>query len=151
MGMYPLRSRRERSHGSRGTIGPLTAAVAAIGLSFALVVPALAAITPSTALAIAQSIASSSANVTGASFVAVPPSGTPNGVSTTALTGFPVDGGSFGILTSGDVNAVPIPGGFADNDDLGNAVRGDTDFDVTILKIDLSIPQGANCLTFDFR
>src|SRR5207249_4439769 len=29
--------------------------------------------------------------------------------------------------------------------------RGDTAFDVTILKIDLAVPAGANCLSLDFR
>jgi hypothetical protein len=131
---------------------PLLSALAAIGLSLALVVPALAVITPSSsALTIAQAIASSSANVTGASFAAIPPSGTPNGVSTSSLTGFPVDGSSYAILTSGNVSDVDVPGGFADTSDGGSTVRGDTDLDVSILKIDLSIPAGANCLTFDFR
>ena len=63
--------------------------------------PVQATITPSsTALTIAQAIASSSLTVTAASFVAVPPSGTPNGVSTSVLGGFPVDGADYGILTS---------------------------------------------------
>jgi hypothetical protein len=114
--------------------------------------PVFAVITPtSTALTIAQAIASSSVTVTGASFAAVPPSGTPNGVSTSVLGGFPVDGASYGILTSGDVSSVDQPGTFADTGNGGPNVRGDSDEDVSILKIDLTVPQGANCLSFNFK
>ena len=35
--------------------------------------------------------------------------------------------------------------------DEGSSVRGDTDFDVTILKLDLVAPPETNCLRFDFR
>jgi len=104
-----------------------------------------------TALQIAQSIASDTVTVTGASFVAVPPNNFPNGVYTSPLSGFPVDGSTFGILTSGDVNSVDEPGTFASTDDGGGAVRGDTDDDVSILKIDLDVSPGANCLSFDFK
>ena len=85
-----------------------------------------------TALQIAQSIASPSAVVTGASFTAVPPDNFPNGVYSSSLNGFPVDGSAFGILTSGDVDSVDRPGTFADTDDGGSNVRGNTDKDVSI-------------------
>lgn len=128
--------------------------VALIGmiLTFGLAAPAMATITPSsTALTIAQAIASSSVTVTGASFVASPPNGTPNGVSTSALGGFPLDGADYGILTSGNVGSVDQPGTLANTNDGGSSVRGDTALDVSILKIDLMVPQGANCLTIDFK
>ncbi len=93
--------------------------LAVAGLTFGLVAPALTTITPtSTALAIAQAIASSSVTLTGASFD-TQPSGTPNGVSTSALGGFPVDGADYGILTSGDISSVDQPGTFATTDDGG--------------------------------
>jgi hypothetical protein len=111
---------------------------------------AQATITPSGALAIAQAIASPSANVTGASFVTVP-GGTPVAVSTTALAGFPSDGSSFGVLSTGNASEVGSPATFASTSDGGGPVRGNTDMDVTVLKIDLSVPAGANCLSFDFR
>jgi len=103
------------------------------------------------ALQIAQSLSSNSVSVTSASFSALPPNNFPNGVYTSPLGGFPVDGSTFGILTSGDVNSVDQPGTFANTDDSGGSVRGDTDLDVSILKIDLAIPQGANCLSFNFK
>lgn len=117
--------------------------------------PAGAAVTAATAdaagaLAISQSLASPSANITGASWSSVT-GGTPNGTSDGALAGFPTDGSSFGILTSGNVSSVPVPNTFASTSNGGAAVRGDTDRDVSILKTDFTAPVGANCLTFDFK
>jgi hypothetical protein len=106
-----------------------------------------------TASSIAKSISRDVTFITGASYVAKPPSGKPNAVSTTALTGFPRHGKSYGILTSGSAaladNANNATGSGADLG--GPSVRGNTDFDVSILKINLSVPSGANCLAFNFR
>jgi hypothetical protein len=128
---------------------PVALALAAVTLMSA--VGAGASITPQTgpagALAIAQAMASS-ANMTGASLPATT-GGTPAATSTTVLGDFPRDGSGFGILTTGDVNAVPIPGSFANTNNGGGAVRGDTDRDVTVLKTDFTVPTGANCLTVD--
>ncbi len=102
---------------------------------------------------VAQAIAQNGGQVTGASFVALPSSGTPNGTGASALAGFPTDGADFGILTTGNVS-------FADDANSsgstgvnlgGGNVRGNTDFDVTVLRIDLDVPVGANCLSIDFR
>ena len=139
-------------HASRKLRRAPLIAVVVVGLTLGLVGPVQATITPSsTALTIAQAIASSSVTVTGASFVALPPSGTPNGVSTSALGEFPTDGASYGILTSGNVAFVDQPGLSASANDGGGNVRGTTDYDVSILKIDLSVPQQANCLTLNFK
>src|SRR5439155_23309438 len=75
------------------------------------------------------------------------------GVSTSTLGGFPLDGADYGILTTGNVSSVDQPGTFAFTDDLGGTPegRGNTAFDVSILKIDLSVPEGVNCLTFNFK
>ena len=82
-------------------------------------------------------------------------SGTPNAVadSATPLGGFPTDGLSYAILTSGDANLADDPNasGSSGASDGGSNVRGNTDFDVTILRIDLDVPAAANCLTIDFR
>ena len=59
---------------------------------------------------------------------------------------------AFGILTSGDVSSVPNTALFADRPaTVALTVRGNTDRDVTVLKTDISVPAGANCLTFDFK
>ncbi len=117
---------------------------------------ALPTITPTTSASdLASSIATDPSVVTGASLVAVPPQGTPNAVADTgtALGGFPTAGSTYAILTSGDANLADdenTSGGSGANI-AGPNVRGDTDFDVTILKVDLNVPQGRNCLTLDFR
>ena len=117
--------------------------------------PGIQTITPTAnAGDLAAAIAADQSVVTGAAFDAVPPSGTPNAVadSGTSLGGFPTDGSSYAIMTSGDANLADDPNDSTGSgaDDGGPNVRGNTDFDVTILKIDLDVPAPANCLTIDF-
>jgi hypothetical protein len=109
--------------------------------------------TTSNAQAIANAITRNTGWVTGASFVAVPPSGTPNAVSDTALTGFPTNGAKYGILTTGDAKLADDANnsGGSGFDNGGENVRGNTDYDVTILKTDLAVPSGVNCLAISFR
>jgi hypothetical protein len=102
---------------------------------------------------LANAIASDPAVVAGASFQAVPPSGTPHAVADAPLSSFPTNGSTFAILTSGnaqladDPNVAPSSGA-----SLGGAsVRGNSDFDVSVLQIDLTVPAGSNCLTIDFQ
>ncbi len=130
----------------------LTATVAATLLMSSGV--ALAAIVPtSDAGAIATAIARDTDFVTGASFVALPPGGTPNAVSATPLAGFPSHADDYGILTTGDANLADDPNssGSTGVDDGDYNGRGDTDYDVSVLKIDLDVPSEMNCLTIDFR
>lgn len=105
------------------------------------------------ALALASAITSDPALVTGASFVSVPPTGSPHAVAD-ALDDFPTNGEGFAILTTGLA-------AFADDPDSsestgvslgGTPVRGANDRDVTILKIDLDLPVAGegNCLQVDF-
>lgn len=88
-----------------------------------------------------------------AAFVAHPPTsnGYPNAIST-GLREFPTSNVSFGIMTSG--NAVFAATANTSTDTgrnlYGGNVRGDTDFDVSILRLDLQTPTGANCLALDF-
>jgi hypothetical protein len=124
---------------------------------FAATITAFAAIVPVTndsagAASLAAALSSDPGIVTGASFDSVT-GGTPNAVADAPLSSFPTNGGTFAILTSGDANLADDPN-VAINSGANNAggnVRGDTDFDVTVLKIDLDVPATANCLTFDFQ
>jgi hypothetical protein len=108
---------------------------------------------PTGAAALAAAIASDPALVTGASFTSPALPGTPHAVATD-LDGFAVDGPTFAILTTGNAQ-------FADDPDTsestgvdlgGSPVRGNTDRDVSILKIDLELPAAGegNCLQLDF-
>jgi uncharacterized repeat protein (TIGR01451 family) len=112
---------------------------------------ARAAITPSSnADDLAAAIATASATPTGASFDTMPGTGTPNGVADSALAGFPTDGATFGILTSGDVNLADDANSSPDSGaNLDSTARGA--FDVSVLKIDLTVLATQNCLRVDFR
>jgi hypothetical protein len=139
----------------------LVLAAAALAASV-VAAAAAAAITPSTSAAdFAAAIASDPSVVSGASFLTLPPGGVADAVSTTSVAGFPTDGSSYAILTNGDATAAANPNTNVPDDpgpdddqsaaDGGGNVRGDSDFDVTILKIDLNVPADANCLSIDFR
>jgi hypothetical protein len=84
-------------------------------------------------------------------FSALPPSSKPAAVSTTRLAGFPRRGADFAILSTGNAR-------YADDDndegDLGTEARGPSirgARDVVIMRVDVRVPRGANCLSFDFR
>jgi hypothetical protein len=148
-----MKPRHLRQCVTASCVGALLASTATLVASPAL--PASAAVLsqtgPAGALAIAQAIVAPSSTLTGASFVTLPPFGTPDGISTGPLGGFPTAGSSFGILTTGNVSSVPDPTAFANTNDGGGSVRGDTAFDISILKLDLSVPSGDNCVGFDFK
>ena len=133
------------------TVAALVSAVTLWGMS-----AAQASISSPGPSGIADAIKASGTVVTGASYALVPPDGTPNGVSDSAMGGFPTAGSTFAILTTTDVNFaddVPEPGV---NDNIGGNINGtkagsSTAFDVSILKIDFTVGAGMNCLRFDFR
>lgn len=107
-----------------------------------------------TPLQLATALAADPGVISGASYVTVPPQGTPNAVMTTPLAGFPTSGASYTLLTTGNAaladqpNTSPSSGA-----SLGGAnIRGNTDYDVTVLKVDLNVPLNTNCLVgVDFR
>ena len=133
---------------------PATAA-GALGLALLVIAaPAIAAILlTSNPADLVQSIADQPALVTGAAFTAIPPRGTPHAIGNSPLAGFPVSGGTFAILTNGNAADADQPNTDSDTSgsDGGTFVRGDTDFDVSILRIDLDVPGDANCVSISFR
>lgn len=116
---------------------------------------ASASITPTLdALALGRALAQDAGTVTAAEFVARPFGGTTTAVSDVPLAGFPVAGSDYTIVSTGDpmLAATPDTSGSTGVDQHGGNVRGDTDFDVTILRVDLDVPSTANCLAgIDFR
>ncbi len=116
--------------------------------------PAAATITvTSDASQLATAIATDPSIVTGASFDELPPFGDPHGIEDMPLAEFPTHGTTFAILTTGTAALADDPNesdSDGDNDD-GDNVRGDTDFDVSILRLDLNVPAGVNCLSIDFK
>ncbi|HEY6780874.1 MAG TPA: choice-of-anchor L domain-containing protein [Thermoleophilaceae bacterium] len=146
------------------------AAVVAVGAASA---PAHAAITitpTGDASAVAQAILDDPSTLAGASFTTQPldpesgepplPAqtaaiGLPDGGTT--FSGFPVAGADFGLLSTGDPTIVTQPNdspssgeGFDDPPDLA-AARGESVHDATTLKIDFTVPSGANCLSLSYR
>lgn len=85
--------------------------------------------------------------LTGASFLSRP-SDVASLVSTTPLTGFPTDGPSYAILTTGNATFAGTANnsGSTSADLGGGSVRGNSDFDVTVFALQVSVPVGNNCL-----
>ena len=133
----------------------LATAAGALGLALLVITaPAIAALLlTSNPADLVQSIADQPALVTGAAFTAIPPRGTPHGIGNSPLAGFPLSGGTFAILTNGNAAHADQPNTSSDTSesDGGTIVRGDTDFDVSVLRIDLDVPGDANCLSIGFR
>jgi len=133
---------------------PATAA-GALGLALlAITTPAIAAILlTSNPADLVQSIADNPAIVTGAAFTTIPPHGTPHGIGNSPLAGFPLSGGTFAILTTGNAAFADEPNTASNTSasDGGASVRGDTDHDASILRIDFAVPDDANCLSISFR
>jgi len=136
-------------------VAALVTALVAVGAA-----PALAAtIVNGTAPTLAAGIAGPGATVTGSSFVT---SASPAASATAdSLGSFPTNGANFAIMATGradsadDANTnVPDDLGAANDksaDFGGGSKRGNTDFDVSVLKVDLAVPATANCLRFDFQ
>ena len=86
-----------------------------------------------------------------AAFAARPPYGRVAARSTKPLAGFPLAGPSYMILSNGDArfaddkNSGPAKGKVAG----GPAIRGARD--VTILRLNINVPKGRNCLDLRFR
>lgn len=90
--------------------------------------------------------------VTGSGWVTTPADAA-SMVGTTAAAGFPTSGASYGVISNGAASSLTAPN---DSESLstdlaGGNLRGDTDFDVSVLRVDLDVPQGSNCLSIDFR
>lgn len=105
------------------------------------------------ATAVARAMADDPRIVRRAVFSAVPPGSKPAAVSTTRLAGFPRprSGSSYAILTNGNARLADDPNDSPESGSTagGPSIRGARD--VTIMRIDLRIPKGANCLSFRFR
>ena len=140
------RPRRTATHALTGVVTVLALLAAA---------PANAALTPTrNAADVAAALTDGGgATVTSASFSSIPPQGNPAAVSDAALAGFPKRGGRYAILSSGDATLTPNASqGIGASANLAGPPRaGGSDNDVTVLKLDVKVPSGANCATFAFR
>lgn len=120
----------------------------------AAVVPASAEIADPSAAQLAASLANGSNVITGAEYVEGPPSGAAVLVGTEPIAGFPREGESFAVLSTGAAADVYAPNEQPDRTaDYGRtSTRSSVVYDVTVLKVDLTVPATANCLLgVDFR
>lgn len=105
----------------------------------------------STAVDMANALFDNQSLVTGASFVTIA-NGNQAQVFNSALAAFPRGAdGNFAAMSTGNAASIPNTGTFADTQYSGGNIRGNSDFDVAILKIDFNVPQESTCLTFEFR
>ena len=100
---------------------------------------------------VAGAFSAKSSYIRRARFSAIPPFSNPSAVSNKRLAGFPLQGGLYSILSTG--NALD-----ADNKNTsgelgtslgGPSIRGSRD--VTIMRVDLKVPKGASCLSIRFK
>lgn len=121
-----------------------------------MLVPAAAGaavtVQPDAAQVVAAMTDGASAKVTGASWVMRPPQGNASAVGDAPLLGFPLAGPTFAVLSTGNADAFTT-GDQGSHISINNSgpARGGSDRDAVVLKIDLNVPAGANCLSFGFR
>jgi uncharacterized repeat protein (TIGR01451 family) len=99
----------------------------------------------------ANALVANPAWVTSSSFLTTANAGASD-VFSTPLTFFPTGGdGDYVALSNGLTSAIPFPATFTSNNLGGGHVRGNTDYDVTIWQVGLSVPANADCLSVDLQ
>lgn len=130
----------------------MLAVVMTISLVGAAPAPAHAAVAPTqSAGELAAAMTGQSGLVRGARFVHRPPEGRYAAVATSDLVGFPRQGASYAILSTGDATLIEHANDSAatSTDNGGEPYRGTVD--TVVLRVDLAVPRSARCLSFSFR
>ena len=86
-----------------------------------------------------------------AKFVAVPPGHDPVATTRKHILGFPRKGGSFAILSTGCAHFALRKNNSGSTGCLDGGVKTRGARDVTIWRIRVKVPKGANCLSFRFK
>lgn len=86
-----------------------------------------------------------------AKFVTVPPGNEPIARSQQRLAGFPHEGGTFAILSTGCAALASRDNDSPDAGCRGGGVKTRGARDATIMRIRIQVPEGANCLSFRFK
>jgi hypothetical protein len=129
--------------------------VAGAALGLLAAVPAGATVTATTSGATLVSAMAAPQQVFPLANLALPPSGTPAGTSTSVLPPFPYVS-PYAVLSTGDATVSDQPGKSTSADDGGTPTptggHGDSNYDTTILSLGrVSVPTGMTCLSFNFR
>ena len=129
--------------------------VAGAALGLLAAVPAGATVTATTSGTTLVSAMAAPQQAFPVASLALPPSGTPAGTSTSVLPPFPYVS-PYAVLSTGDATVSDQPGKSTSADDGGTPTstggHGDSDYDTTILSLGrVSVPSGMTCLSFNFR
>lgn len=123
----------------------VTALLCGAGTTAASAAPAVEAVDDPRVLG--KALAGDVGWVTGAAFESRPDPAV-SAVASCGLAGFPTTGGDAVVLSTGRAQMITEPNnsGSSGTDLGGLAGRGDSAFDVTVLRVDLQVPATANCL-----
>ena len=129
--------------------------VAGAALGLLAAVPAGATVTPTTSGTTLASAMAMPQQAFPTASLALPPTGTPAGTSTSVLPPFPYVS-PYAVLSTGDATVSDQPGKPTSADDGGTPTptggHGDSNYDTTILTLGrVSVPTGLTCLSFNFR
>ena len=103
------------------------------------------------AAVLAAAIARDPAIVTGASLEVQPPSGYPTGVAPSyGPNAPPRHGADFAVLSNGGVGLPGEPNAPSNRNGIDQGGSARSAFDVTVLRLNLAVPQAANCLAVSF-
>src|SRR3954452_4684537 len=129
----------------------------AIAVALAAPASANAAVTPSrtpAAVATALSAPAAATATVATDFAPLAPAGNPAAISNSVLGGFPTNGSTFAVLSSGDATKADPANTPADGENGGapdpESTRASI-YDLTTLRLDLRVPAGVNCAVFSFR
>lgn len=86
-----------------------------------------------------------------AKFITVPPGHDPVATTTRSIAGFPRQGKSFAILSTGCAHLAIAKNNSGSSGCRDGGVKTRGARDVTIWRIRVKVPQGANCLSFRFK
>ena len=129
--------------------------VAGAALGLLTAVPAGATVTPTTSGATLVSAMAAPQQAFPLASLALPPSGSPAGTSTSVLPPFPYVS-PYAVLSTGDATVSDQPGKSTSADDGGTPTptggHGDSNYDTTIVSLGrVTVPTGMTCLSFNFR
>jgi outer membrane protein OmpA-like peptidoglycan-associated protein len=128
----------------------------AAGLSLLLAAPAGAITRSSDATALANAALRDPSQLTSASWDVRATNSRSSAIATESLQGFPADGSSYLVLSSGDAGLAPsatqgtqvnTPNANYTN---GGGTRGEAK-DVSVLRLNFTVPAGNNCMSLKFR
>jgi lysophospholipase L1-like esterase len=143
----------ERRLGLRAVIVALVASLLMTWLNPVVAEAAPGVVLSGDGLALGRALAGDTSWVTGAAFESRAGS-TSTALASGGVAGMPTSGTQAALLSTGDATIMTSPNNSDSSGvDLGGAsLRGDSDFDVTVLRVDLQVPATVNCLVgLDFR